>query len=165
MNIRDLTAWSTICDLATDTGGRNLPKQRQSRLAPLRDDDVHAFEPDPQSHNLAIFAGPCVDVVENEREYRFEIELPGLRTNEIDLFIANNVLTVKGDKKPNSKSDGDRSLRSERSYGTFERSFSLPFDADDKQVAATIKNGILAISVAKKSLVKSSFKRIRINRP
>src|SRR5512143_3142723 len=73
-----------------------------------------------------MYWGPNVDIVENEDSYEIHAELPGVRQEDVKLTLNNNVLTLSGEKKQEVKEDRDNVLRLERSYGHFERSFTLP---------------------------------------
>lgn len=82
---------------------------------------------------------------------RFDIELPGVRLEDIDLTIEDNVLTVSGEKKmerDESSNEGDYRLF-ERRYGRFERSFVLPRNVDREKVDARLDNGVLTVVLPK----------------
>ena len=163
MTIRDLTSWALSKNSAPARDGRHPIQQLHCRMDQLWDDFFTAFDPDPKRHGYTHYGGPSVDVLENDREYRFEIELPGLTEGDVKMFVANNALTLKGDKTPVGRTAEDRRLRIERSYGSFERSFSLPIDIDEKKVSATLKDGVLTVSIAKKPSAKLAISQIRID--
>jgi len=75
--------------------------------------------------------------------------------------LDNDVLTIRGEKKSES---GDQSRRlSERYYGRFERSLTLPFEVDEERAEASFKNGVLTVTVPKSATAKDTAKRIAIN--
>lgn len=78
-----------------------------------------------RSNEMAVW-GPNVDIVENPEGYEIHAELPGMKQEDVKITLDNNVLTLSGEKKQEVKEDRDNLLRVERSYGRFERSFSLP---------------------------------------
>jgi len=98
-------------------------------------------------------AFPLIDVVETEDGVTLWAEVPGLDKKELDLSIAGNVLTLKGEKKAPAKaekSDRNRLLRDETWSGSYHRSLSLPDSVDPDKVTAEFRDGILKITVAKK---------------
>jgi HSP20 family protein len=98
----------------------------------------------------------ATEVRETNDELRFAIELPGMRPEDIDLTVENNVLTVSGEKKferEESKEDGEYRLF-ERRYGRFTRSFAVPPTVDAGKVNANYENGVLTISLPKTEAAK-----------
>jgi HSP20 family protein len=69
---------------------------------------------------------PQVDIFENKNEIVLEAELPGMKPEDVNISIENNVLTIHGERKFEKKDEGDNFHRVERSYGSFTRSFTLP---------------------------------------
>jgi HSP20 family protein len=95
-----------------------------------------------------------VDVREDQNHFMFEAELPGLTKDDIDVTLEDGVLTISGEKKwDESKTQGDYHMR-ERRYGRFERSFNLPTGVDDSKVNATLKDGVLTITLDKREEAK-----------
>jgi HSP20 family protein len=92
---------------------------------------------------------PVVDVVETDTILELYAELPGMSRDDIHIEIMDGLITLKGEKK-NEKEEktGDYRLW-ERSYGAFERSFSLPRSIDTKAVKAEFENGVLKITLPK----------------
>lgn len=85
--------------------------------------------------------------------YQLSAELPGLTEADIRLEVHRGVLTVSAERK-NTSPEGYRPHRKERRGYQFSRSFTLPEDADIERVEATMKNGVLTVSVAKRPEVK-----------
>ena len=97
---------------------------------------------------------PAVDIRETEQEMCLELELPGIKPEEVELTAENGVLTVSGQKRTERK-EGDENSRYhvvERSYGTFMRSFQLPQGIDESKIEADYNNGILSIHIPKAAL-------------
>lgn len=97
---------------------------------------------------------PAVDVRETDQELALELELPGIKPEEVELTAENGVLTVRGEKRSERK-EGDESSRYhmvERSYGSFTRSFQLPQGIDETKIEADYNNGILSIHIPKTAL-------------
>lgn len=96
---------------------------------------------------------PAVDIKENENELRVEVELPGLKPEDVEITAENGILTVRGEKKSARKEgDENRFHLVERSYGSFSRTFQLPKGVDDSKIEAEFDNGLLAIKVPKTAL-------------
>jgi HSP20 family protein len=96
------------------------------------------------------------EVRETADELQFAIELPGLRPEDIDLTVENNVLTISGEKKferEEEKDDGEYRLF-ERRYGRFTRSFTVPATVDAGKVSASYESGVLSISLPKTEAAK-----------
>jgi len=92
---------------------------------------------------------PLVDIAEDDKEYVVKAELPEVKKDEVKVTVENGVLTVSGERKFEKEEKGKRYHRVERAYGSFVRSFSLPEDADDAQVKAEFKDGVLQVHVGK----------------
>jgi HSP20 family protein len=95
---------------------------------------------------------PALDVVEKKDSYLVYAELPGLDASDVDISFEQNVLTLKGSKKPTLDPAKDGELRihaSERVTGTFERSVRLPEFVDAERIGAEFVNGLLTVTVPK----------------
>src|SRR5215204_5194280 len=97
---------------------------------------------------------PSVDIFENKDQIVLEAELPGLKPEDVNISIENNVLTIHGERKFEKKDEEDNFHRVERSYGSFTRSFTLPPTVSSENVDATFDNGILRLSLAKREEAK-----------
>ncbi|MEN9387647.1 MAG: hypothetical protein RLZZ255_623 [Cyanobacteriota bacterium] len=95
--------------------------------------------------------GPRVDICESDGTYLFKADLPGMNKEDVSVSIAEDMLTIQGERKRESEENRPHFHRVERSYGSFSRSFSLPEDADLKTVHAHCENGELTVSIAKKA--------------
>lgn len=91
---------------------------------------------------------PAVDVEEDDQSYCVCMEIPGVRREDLDIEIQNEVVTVRGEKRRSEK--GSRPRWSERSYGAFVRSFSLPPDADPDETSASFQDGVLTLTFPKR---------------
>jgi len=97
---------------------------------------------------------PAVDVVEHDSGYALRAELPGMKPEEIDISVDGNVLTLKGERRFEDKSEKGGYQRIERRYGTFQRSFNLPDTVNADAIEATMENGVLALYLPKQEQVK-----------
>ena len=96
---------------------------------------------------------PPADMHETQNEAVIAVELPGLTEKDIRLSIADEVLTVQGEKQRAEVQDANH-YRQERWFGKFERAFSLPFPVDAGQVKATFRDGVLVVKLPKAEEVK-----------
>ena len=97
---------------------------------------------------------PPVNVSEDDHAYRISAELPDVTSGDVKVVVRDGVLTVKGERKAETRTEGTKYHLVERSYGSFQRSFSLPKDANGEKVSAEFKNGVLLVSVPKREEVK-----------
>lgn len=96
---------------------------------------------------------PAVDIRETLNELRLDVELPGIKPEEVEVTAESGVLTIRGEKQSERKEDDDARYHVvERSYGTFMRSFQLPLGLDEERIEATYDNGILSIHIPKSAL-------------
>ncbi|CAN5608464.1 Hsp20/alpha crystallin family protein [soil metagenome] len=98
---------------------------------------------------------PKVDIFENKENLVLEAELPGMTRDDFELSFENNILTLKGERKFEKKTDEDNYHRIERAYGAFTRSFTLPQTVTAEGAAAEFKNGILHVSLPKREETKA----------
>lgn len=92
---------------------------------------------------------PEVDIIESEKEYLIKAELPEIKKEDVKVSVEKGVLTIQGERKQEKEEKGKKFHRIERSYGAFERSFTLPDDADEERVSAEFKDGVLSVHLAK----------------
>jgi len=97
---------------------------------------------------------PPVDIIENENELVVKADVPDIKFEDIDVKIENGTLTLRGERNAEKISDKGGWHRMERSYGTFERAFTLPESVDPEQVKADYKNGTLTVTLPKKEIAK-----------
>ncbi|HEX8393435.1 MAG TPA: Hsp20/alpha crystallin family protein [Longimicrobium sp.] len=109
----------------------------------------------------SLMRAPETDVVETEREIRVVTEMPGLKRENIEIDVENNVLTIRGEKRE-ERTEGEQGKwhLAERRYGTFARSFVLPRDVDAEAIQAQFEDGVLTVSVPKSE--KARRRRIEI---
>ncbi len=105
---------------------------------------------------------PAVDIVERDKDYEITAELPGIDAANVDVKLANGMLTIRGEKKDSREDKTATSYVSERSYGMFERSFRLPDGTDADRIEASFKNGVLSVSVPKSTESLKKTRKIEI---
>ena len=166
MNIRDLIPWNW--------GKRQVPVRREQSqpLQSLQNDINRAFDsfwrgfdlPWPSTSSAWSISMPSVDVSESDKEIEVTAELPGIDEKDIDISLAECVLTIRGEKKSEvEKKEKDYYLQ-ERTFGSIERVVPLPDTIDLDSANATFKNGVLTVKLAKKPEAAAATKRITVRR-
>jgi HSP20 family protein len=105
---------------------------------------------------------PAVDVVENANGYEITAELPGVDEKNVEVKYADGTLTVKGERKDEKEEKKENYYLSERSYGSFQRSFRVPAGVDPDKVEASFKNDVLTVTLPKTVEAQKKEKRIEI---
>jgi HSP20 family protein len=104
------------------------------------------------THSFSLPSGsvlPNTDILETEKEIRITAELPGLEDKDVKIDFADNVLTIKGEKKT-ERDEKEKDYRlMERSFGSFSRSLELPVGVKADDIKASIAKGVLTVTVAK----------------
>eukprot|EP00698_Gefionella_okellyi_P023863 TRINITY_DN826_c0_g2_i1.p1 TRINITY_DN826_c0_g2~~TRINITY_DN826_c0_g2_i1.p1 ORF type:complete len:199 (+),score=24.28 TRINITY_DN826_c0_g2_i1:89-598(+) len=109
------------------------------------------------------FFWPSVDVKENENALTVHAELPGMKKEDININLDNNVLTISGQRSQEKVEDNERVHRVERSYGSFKRSFALPKNLKEDQIKASYNDGVLSVEIPKAApRAKPEAKRIAV---
>jgi HSP20 family protein len=117
----------------------------QNRINNFFDDNYF-----PTSREDKEFMGvwyPVVDMFEKDDGVVIKAELPGMEKKDISIDIKDRVLTVKGERKHENEVKEENYYRKERSYGRFQRSFSLPAEVDSDKIKAEFKDGLLKIEI------------------
>ncbi|WP_297391264.1 Hsp20/alpha crystallin family protein [Acidiferrobacter sp.] len=106
-------------------------------------------------NSAAAGAVPAMDVTERENEYVIRMDMPGVNREDIDITLAEGVLTVSGEvRRQHEEKAGDRLIREERCYGKLARSVRLGSHIDDKKVSANYKDGVLELTLPKAEEMK-----------
>ncbi|MDD7589586.1 Hsp20/alpha crystallin family protein [Bullifex porci] len=107
---------------------------------------------------------PPVDIYENDKGYVITAELAGYDEDKINIFAEKHVLHIASDEHENAKENSDRKyLIKERSVKSFERSFTLPEDANEENITASYKMGILSVFIPKMPKVEPKKIEVKIN--
>jgi HSP20 family protein len=160
MALRDLIPWNN--------GSRNMAVQRGEAGNPLLalhremnrlfDDAFRSFDLSPFGSSTAM-GWPNVELDESDKEVKVVAELPGLEQKDVNVELANGVLTISGEKK--SETEDKERLFSERYYGRFERRIPVD-DVDQDKVAASFNNGVLTVTLPKSPAAQQKVRRIAI---
>jgi HSP20 family protein len=114
-------------------------------------DDAFSSWPFQSQENGSLTSSwiPACDVFEDQDAVKIVAEVPGVRPEDVKISLENNLLTIRGEKRQQAEEKTERVHRYERSYGSFERAFSLPTTVDPDKIAATYTNGILTVTIPK----------------
>jgi HSP20 family protein len=105
---------------------------------------------------------PAVDIAEQENEYIVKMELPGVNKDDVKISLEANILTIKGEKKQEKEEKNKNLHRVERSYGSFQRSFTLPTTVKSDKIDAIFKDGVLSISLPKAEEAKPKQIEVKV---
>lgn len=106
---------------------------------------------------------PVVDVSEGDDAFHVHAELAGVKKEDIEINVNENVLTLTGQRESKHEQSSKKAHRIERVYGSFARSFSLPDSADAEKIAASFNDGVLEITIPKAKHEKPSPIKVSIN--
>ena len=105
---------------------------------------------------------PSVNTREGEYAYHVEVDLPGVKKEDISVDIKDNVLTISGERKTKKEVKEKDYYKKESSYGKFQRSFTLPDNTDAENIEANSKDGVLEVVIPKMEKSKKETKKIKI---
>ena len=122
------------------------------------------FEAEPAFRYESTFSvpSPAVDITEDAAGYKVTAELPGMSEKEIEVTLSDGMLTLKGEKQQEKEQKDKNFYLSERSYGSFQRSFAVPEGVDRDKVTADFAKGVLTIVMPKTTKAKEAEKKIEV---
>jgi HSP20 family protein len=147
--IRDLASWST--DFSA----------MQREINRMFDSVLRGSSVDDGTYGPSIWS-PAVDITEKEGEYLVNVELPGVDRDDVKITLESNILTVKGEKKQEKEEKGENYHRVERSYGSFQRSFTLPTTVKNDKIDASFRDGVLTILLPKEGEAKPKLIEVKV---
>ena len=103
---------------------------------------------------------PPVDICEKGDSIKFQVELPGIPREEIEIEVSNGVLSIRGEKKAIEEEKGETWHRREFRYGSFVRSFTLPSEMKADEAEASFNEGVLSVTIPKEE--KALHRKIEI---
>lgn len=105
---------------------------------------------------------PAVDVAETDKAYEITAELPGMDEKNIEVKFADGVLTIKGEKRDEKEEKKKDYYVSERSFGSFQRSFQVPDSVESDKIEANFKKGVLTVTLPKSAEAQKAAKNIAV---
>jgi HSP20 family protein len=121
-----------------------------------------ALEADSAAGKVAASWRPAANISENKDEYLIRAELPEVDKKDIDVSVHEGVITIKGERKLEKKSDDEKHHRIESFYGSFSRSFVLPADVDEAKISAESRDGVLTVRLPKKEVAKPKAIEVKV---
>lgn len=106
---------------------------------------------------------PAVNVLETAEYFQIELAAPGLTKEAFNIKLEKEVLSISTEKKEDVKAEGMKYTRKEFGYHSFKRSFNLPEIADQENITAEYKEGILFVTILKKKVATPTVKEIKIS--
>jgi HSP20 family protein len=137
--VRDVTAWHPVSDMANEFLNMQREMDRVS-------DRFRGGKHEDSENSLFL---PAVDISEHAEAYEVKVELPGVNKNDVKITVHNDVLTISGVKKQEGVKIGKNFHRVERSYGSFQRSFTLPSSVKGEKIEAVYNDGVLTVTLPK----------------
>jgi len=108
-------------------------------------------------------ASPPVDVIEKADSLVIRCDMPGISKDDLDLSLARNVLTIKGEIKSEEGKENAKKYRNETWSGVFQRTISLPDSVDPNKVEADLHDGVLEVTIAKRDEVKPRQINVKVS--
>ncbi len=105
---------------------------------------------------------PAVDITEHDSTFVVKVELPGVSRDDVRITIQDSMLTIRGEKKQEKETKGANVHRTERSYGAFQRSFSLPSSVKADAIEAKYSDGVLTINLPKAEEAKRKEIEVKV---
>lgn len=115
-----------------------------------------------QSNVVTSQWAPRVDIREDANRFLIQADIPGVDPQDIEIHMDKGILSIRGERKSESREQTERYSRIERSHGTFYRRFALPDSANADGITASGSHGVLEISIPKRP--ESTPRRIEVNR-
>ena len=127
----------------------------------LFEEFVNNFEKSQAQQEVFDFV-PAVNTREGDDAYYVDVDLPGVKKEDVEISVDENVLTIKGKRETKEEVKEENYYRIESKYGTFSRSFTLPEKVDVENIKASSEDGVLEIVIPKQTVIKDSVKKIEI---
>jgi HSP20 family protein len=114
-------------------------------------------------HSLAVADwSPEVDISEDDRGYLLKADLPEMKKDDVRVTVEDGILCVSGERKTEKEDQKRKFHRTERSFGNFRRSFTLPEDADSKKVTADFRDGVLKVHLPTTPIARSKAIEVKV---
>jgi HSP20 family protein len=134
----NLVRWNPMLDMFST----------RNRMNPVFDDFFSPLEPSADEAVISNWR-PTVDIYENENHIVIKAELPGVDKKDVHVDVNGRVLTLKGERMLDRKIKEENYFRQERTFGKFERSFTLPAEINSDKINADFKGGVLKVDIPK----------------
>lgn len=136
---------------------------RFDRLSSLRDLFDTAFSATGSASGHTEGWIPALDVFEDEEKVSVQVELPGMKKEDFDISLHDDVLTISGERKAETESQNSASYRRERTFGSFTRNVTLPSAVNSDGVKANYQEGVLTVTLPKVEAAKPRKIQVELN--
>jgi len=140
------------------------PNHSALRHAPYSWHAARGAEPAWTFKSSFTFPTPAVDATEDDGAYKITAELPVLEEKDVNVTVAGGMLTIKGEKSYEKDEKKKDYHMSERAYGSFQRSFTLPDGVDADKIAADLAKGVLTVTLPKIAQAQKQQKKIEVKK-
>ena len=140
----------------------DLLYQLEQRMGRTSHEPVSAFQWSGPEAATATNWLPPVDIFEEPNEIRLVAEVPGVKPEDVTISVLGNLLTIKGTKDQVAEEKAEKVHRYERTYGAFERSFTMSASIDPNKIKATYNLGLLTITLPKAETAKPRLIRVEV---
>ena len=137
-------------------------EEMQARLGSLFGGRFPLLKPSTEEGFTLTERIPPVDITEDEKGYTIDVELPGVKKEEVKVSVEGGVLSISGECKAEKEEKDKKYHRLERSYGSFTRSFAVPEGASSDKISAVFKDGVLSVRLPKDEKVKPKLVDVKI---
>ncbi len=120
------------------------------------------FDIEPFWQPASWITAPAIDLIEREEAFELTADMPGLEAKDVEVKVANGVLTVKGEKQLEKEEKREDFHLRERRFNSFERSIRVPDGADTEKIEASFKNGVLKVMMPKTAEALKSVKKVEV---
>ncbi|PLY14238.1 Hsp20/alpha crystallin family protein [Sulfurimonas sp. CVO] len=127
----------------------------------LFNDFLNSFEK-REDMNVLVDFKPAVNTREGKEAYHIDVDLPGVKKEDINVDVKDNILIISGKRETKSEIKKDEYYKIESSYGKFQRSFTLPEKVDLENISASCEDGVLEVVIPKLQIEENSAKKIEI---
>lgn len=165
MQVKDLIPWNRVKNVISRkvTENENPVSELRRNVDRLFNEFWDRFShPLAAANGLLGTMGAKTDISESKDYIEVSVELPGMDEKDFEVTIANDALTIRGEKKSAKEGKGKDYFLSERSFGAFYRTVALPPGADTDKAKAEFKNGVLTITLPKTPEAQAKVKKIEV---
>lgn len=106
---------------------------------------------------------PLVDITEDDHEYLFKADLPEMKKDDVKVTVENGILSISGERKTEKEEKKRKFHRLERFFGSFQRTFTVPEDADTTKIMAEFRDGVLHVRLPKMATAKPKPIEVKIH--
>lgn len=160
MSLRDLTPWLGRPSLAPRAFGENPFDSLHREMDRMMGDFLGGWDKAVPSTGAGLT--PKLDIAETETAYEVTADLPGVEEKDVEVAVADGVLSIKGERRSEKEDKKKNFHRIERSFGRFERAIALPADVEEDRIDASFKKGVLKVTLPKSAKAVASVKKIDV---